>query len=365
MKILENKRLSKSYFNYLRDSENFLRYNDYKKNNSKYPFISICIPLYNSEKYINNAILSIINQKFEDFELIIVDDFSTDNSTNIIKLLISLDCRIKLISHKKRYGTFRSRIDAILFSRGDYIFFFDSDDLFLNKNLLNYLYIYNLKENFDIIEFVVYYLNERSHKVYFAKSGRIIHSHKFRHDIIFQPELKDIIFYNHKRKRIRSVNCRPLWSKIFKRFLLLKSIKYIGKHYYNLFLIYAEDTLFNIISFFFANNYTYINIPGYLYYQRYKNRSFGYHRKKYRIANDISYFFFVKFMYKLIKEFDRNRNFLFHEMEKFRKKLIDIKSLNITQYIKPLNTILIDIIKDTKASKEFKKFCKILESIKT
>ena len=365
MKIMENKRLFNSYSKYLRDSQNLVRYNDYKKNNSKYPFISICIPLYNSEKYIKNAILSIINQNFEDFELIIVDDFSTDNSTNIIKLLISFDCRIKIISHKKRYGTFRSRIDGILFSRGHYIFFFDSDDLFLNKYLLNNLYIYYLKDNYDIIEFVCYSLKESNQTIDLAKSGRRIHSHKYRNNIIFQPELKDIIFYNHKVKRVEYINCRSLWSKIFKRFLLLKSIKYFGKQYYNLYLIYAEDTLFNFINFFWANNYTYINIPGYLYYKRHKNISFGYQRKKNRIDGDISYFYFVKFMYKNIKEFDRNRNFLFNEMKSIGRKLNDIKNLNITQYIKPLNKLLIDIIKDKKASKDFKNLCKILKSIKT
>lgn len=88
---------------------------------------SVIIPLYNKENYIEKAIQSVINQTNNDFEIIIVDDCSTDLSYEIAKNCLSE--KINLIKHPKNKGLSASRNTGILNSRGNYITFLDADDL--------------------------------------------------------------------------------------------------------------------------------------------------------------------------------------------------------------------------------------------
>ena len=73
------------------------------------------------EKYIEKNLLSIINQSFQDFEIIIINDYSKDNTEKIIKKILFEDNRIKIVNHSKNYGVYYSRIEAILNSKGKYI----------------------------------------------------------------------------------------------------------------------------------------------------------------------------------------------------------------------------------------------------
>lgn len=87
--------------------------------------VSIIIPCHNEEKYLNRCIDSMLNQSYKNFELIIIDDASTDNSLEIIK--IYKDKRIKLIKNKKSLGGAKSRNEGIKNSKGEILFFIDSD----------------------------------------------------------------------------------------------------------------------------------------------------------------------------------------------------------------------------------------------
>jgi len=69
--------------------------------------------------YMEQNLLSIINQSFQDFEIIIVNDYSKDETENIIRNLQSSDKRIKLVNHSKNLGVYRSRIEAILNAKGN------------------------------------------------------------------------------------------------------------------------------------------------------------------------------------------------------------------------------------------------------
>ena len=93
-------------------------------------------------KYIERAILSIINQSFQDFEIIIINDNSKDDTEEIVTKLKLEDNRIKLINHNNNKGVYYSRVEAILFSKGNYIILMDPDDLYLNENLFKELYIF-------------------------------------------------------------------------------------------------------------------------------------------------------------------------------------------------------------------------------
>ena len=91
------------------------------------PKISIIVPVYNTEKYISNCIESILKQKEKDFELLLIDDGSKDQSGRICDTYATKDDRIKVI-HKKNGGVSSARNLGIDHAKGEMIFFIDSDD---------------------------------------------------------------------------------------------------------------------------------------------------------------------------------------------------------------------------------------------
>ena len=107
------------------------------------PFFTVILPLYNKEKHIENSIKSILNQTFTDFELLIINDCSTDFSANIAATYLSE--RVTLIQHKKNSGLAATRNTGIRKASSNYITFLDADDFwkptFLEK-------IYNLIQKF-------------------------------------------------------------------------------------------------------------------------------------------------------------------------------------------------------------------------
>lgn len=115
-----NKNQIRPYIKYINDCKNHKRYNRNKIINESLYF-SVCIPALNMNKYIERAIISIINQSFQNFEIIIVNDNSKDDTEKIIKRMQLDDNRIKLINHNINKGVYYSRIEAILFSKGKYI----------------------------------------------------------------------------------------------------------------------------------------------------------------------------------------------------------------------------------------------------
>jgi len=96
--------------------------------------ISVIIPVYNCEKYIGEAIESVLHQTFKDFELVIVDDGSTDETPEIVDRYAQLDDRIRVI-HQENTGRCGSINRGILESRYEWIARLDADDLFLPKKL--------------------------------------------------------------------------------------------------------------------------------------------------------------------------------------------------------------------------------------
>lgn len=103
--------------------------------------ISVIMPLYNNEKYVIEAIQSVINQTYEDWELIIINDASTDNSKFIVQKFLEeeKDNRILFIDLKENKGVSFVRNLGMKKTKGEYISFLDSDD-FWDKNFLNDLY---------------------------------------------------------------------------------------------------------------------------------------------------------------------------------------------------------------------------------
>jgi len=165
---------------------------------------SVVITSYNSSKYIKKTLISLLNQSFKNFEVVLVDDGSTDNTISIVKKFKQQKkLKIKIIELLHKGSPARSRNVGILNSKGKYICFLDADDLFLKNKLfeLNKTIIFN---NLD-----VYYHNViLKHK----KSNLICKN------INKKNPFKDLIF--NENKIVLSSSC------VKKSFLIKKKIRF-------------------------------------------------------------------------------------------------------------------------------------------
>ena len=100
--------------------------------------ISVIVPVYNAEEYLEECIDSVLRQTYSNFELIMVNDESTDNSLDIIKKYQSKDERI-VVYNQKHQGVSSARNRGIEISKGEYLAFLDADDLYLSKDYLKLL----------------------------------------------------------------------------------------------------------------------------------------------------------------------------------------------------------------------------------
>jgi len=98
---------------------------------------SIIIPAYNAEKYIERAINSVLNQTFQDFEIIVINDASVDNTAELVENLAKKNKKIKLINLKENKGQGAARNIGIKKARGEFIAFLDADDLWFSNKLEN------------------------------------------------------------------------------------------------------------------------------------------------------------------------------------------------------------------------------------
>lgn len=110
------------------------------------PLVSVIMPVYNSERFLEDAIHSVINQIYLNWELWLVDDNSSDNSKQIISNFTAIDKRIKSIFLTTNSGAAISRNTAISRSEGKYIAFLDADDIWLPEKLLNQINFMEMNE---------------------------------------------------------------------------------------------------------------------------------------------------------------------------------------------------------------------------
>ena len=99
------------------------------------PLVSIIVPAYNAEKYIANTINSVRQQTYDNWNLMILDDCSTDNTKNIVRSFVNIDSRIHLYENSKNSGAAIIRNIGIELAGGEWIAFLDSDDLWHREKL--------------------------------------------------------------------------------------------------------------------------------------------------------------------------------------------------------------------------------------
>ena len=140
------------------------------------PFVSIITPCYNAEKFLTETIESALTQTYENWEMLIVDDASMDNSLKIITQYVEKDSRIKLIKNESNLGSAKSRNRAIEVAQGEYIAFLDSDDIWLENKLEKQLTL--MQNNNIYLSYSAYYtINDRGDTLSFFPVKEKINYH--------------------------------------------------------------------------------------------------------------------------------------------------------------------------------------------
>lgn len=211
--------------------------------------ISVIVPVYNVEEYLPNCLRSIANQSFKDFEVIMVDDGSTDSSGDICDVFCQKDSRFHVI-HQKNTGLCGARNSGIDAAKGDYIFFIDGDD-YLHVKALEILYD-SIIEGYDMAIFdfkKTYSLSENT----YGEIHKYVEKQKITNEIFL---IESLLFGPDYDRWSYGV----VWNKLYKK-------EIVDGLFFDSFLV-CEDNDYNYKVYLRIHNAIYIKEELYFYYQR-------------------------------------------------------------------------------------------------
>lgn len=191
------------------------------------PLISIVVPVYNVEKYLKECLDSICSQTYNNFELILVNDGSTDNSYEICKTFVEKDSRIKVIQQKNS-GLVVACKNGIKLSKGEYVCFVDSDDA-IEENYLESLVKAQRKYNTEIVLAQIYrYRNNKKFPFKITALSGYYSKKKYDEEI-----LSKILSNGNFQSRLLPPS---RWGKLIAKKLILNNLKYYDDR-----VTYGED----------------------------------------------------------------------------------------------------------------------------
>ena len=297
--------------------------------------ISVIVPVYNCEDYLEESLGSLLNQTFKDIEIICIDDGSNDNSLDILKNIASSDSRIKVFTQENQ-GAGAARNYGMKKASGDYIYFFDADD-FLEKDALEKAYSNAIKNDSDIVFFK---FDQYKDNRFFAHSGPNL-------EIQFAgADFDSFTFDWHDYRRGPFTGPFAPWLKIYKKEFLdaHECFKFPNGLNHN-------DVPFHVMTFLKASKISFI--PEHLYRYRIDNAgSITNNRlKKYdhifRIINMVEDFLLSEdYMEEFKKEFDYFKaNRITYEIygrpeEYFYLAKEELKSVDLSNELLPNDTSL-------------------------
>lgn len=211
--------------------------------------ISIIVPIYNVDKYLEECLESLINQTYRNIEIILINDGSTDSSLEICKRYKKVDKRIVLID-KKNEGVSKARNIGLKKASGDYLMFVDSDD-YLELNAIELL-----SQNVSKETLVMFGYN-RVYRNCIVKKGEYL-------VINSQTEMERSIFLNDNIGGF-------IANKIFNRQLIIDNDILFNEN-----LSYCEDLMFVCDYIKCCKNFKYINVPFYNYRMRKSSVSYSF-----------------------------------------------------------------------------------------
>lgn len=215
------------------------------------PLISVIVPVYNVEKYLNRCVDSILNQTLTDFELILVDDESTDRCGLICDEYVEKDSRVKVI-HKKNGGVSSARNAGIEIAKGEYISFCDSDD-YVKSDWLEVMYNYACEEALDCVSIDFDIVSD---------SGTIKKPKRMYG--VFNFENNDEKFSFIKKYILAGRVGWSVYTRLFKTKIIIENNILFCETCDN----FAEDMAFSIEYLMCSNSFGSIDYSGYYYYQR-------------------------------------------------------------------------------------------------
>lgn len=206
------------------------------------PKVSVIIPVYNAEKYLRQCLDSLVKQTLREFEVICVDDGSTDRSLKILNDYRALDDRVRVFTQTNQ-GAAVARNLGIEKANGEYLLFLDSDDFF-EKTLLEEIYVAGAEVNADIVLFAAKQFN---HKVKKSENMPWTLKTELLPDRVFAAaEIADRIF---------QVTTPSPWTKLFRKEFILNN----GLQYQN--LKNANDLSFVYTALFLAQKIRWLDRP--------------------------------------------------------------------------------------------------------
>ena len=225
------------------------------------PKVSIIVPIYNMEKYLRRCLNSIVSQTLVQFEIIAVNDGSTDSSLEILTDLAANDIRISVVNIKNS-GVSSARNTGIQMARGEYIGFVDPDD-WVDKRMYEEMFDTAKKDNADIVMCSYIREFENHSKVKdFNLPEKVCYSNE---DVKIKMMRRMVGPLNEEIRNPEFLDAwGTVWSKLYRADLLKENnleftdLKRIGTN---------EDTLFNIQAFYYANTFVFLSQPYYHYWR--------------------------------------------------------------------------------------------------
>ncbi len=206
------------------------------------PLVTIIIPVYKVEEYLDRCVLSVVNQTYDNLQIILVDDGSPDNCGKICDKWKKKDSRIEVI-HKKNGGLSEARNFGLRKSKGEYVLFVDSDD-WISINMVEKMVTTMINDNADMV--ICDYFS-------FLPDGQIERKKPLYENKVFT--VKEAIIETLEDKQITN----HVWRKLYKRKLIPKDVFPVGKNY--------EDTYVSIDLYKPCKKIVHIREPLYYYYR--------------------------------------------------------------------------------------------------
>ena len=318
---------------------------EYYSFNNTNPNISIIIPLYNCQTTIQLSITSIQQQYFQNYEIILINDYSTDNTSSIVNELSKKDSRINIINNKKNMGILYSRSIGVLISIGKYILCLDNDDLFYDENLFGYIFTFAEIRNYDIVEFKSFYVKKYSSAL---KLSEIKDSPFNRHPINYTLTQPDLGIFPISKNNKYSSNDFHIWGKSIKSSIYKKSLNMLTEKKYSFYNCWTEDISILFIIFNLAKSFIFLGIYGIIHLDYKQSTSYTLHESK-KLMSDI---FLLDIIIEYIQNIEVNKIYILQKLKKiFNGK--NIKFLN-TEHKNYLKDIIMKIFQIKSLSKSDK-----------
>ena len=185
------------------------------------PKVSIIIPCYNSQAYLQKAVDSAVNQSLKEIEIILIDDGSTDKTPTLLQQYKMSDNRVEIINHSTNKGLAISRNSGIEQAKGEYLFFLDSDD-YIHPNTMEVLYEQAKKEDLDILQSKYFLKNKTTKKV-------------LQEDFVPLAKPIDGISYFHQNFFVSPMACGKLFNT---EFIRNNNIKFPDRYYEDMTFVF-------------------------------------------------------------------------------------------------------------------------------